>query len=62
MLGTRGCRLGIQYPEIYRMQARAIYQAAARLKQEGLNPMPQVEIPLVIDQKELTILREAIED
>ena len=62
MLGTRGCRLGIQYPEIYRMQARAIFQATARLKKEGFDPRPQVEIPLVIDQKELTILREAIED
>ena len=62
MLGTRGCRLGILYPEIYRMQAKAIFQAAARLKNEGLKPMPHVEIPLVIDQKELTILRSAIDD
>ena len=62
MLGTRGCRVGVQYPEIYRMQARAIFQAASRLKKEGFDPKPQVEIPLVIDPKELTILRGAIEE
>ncbi len=62
MLGTRGCRLGIRHPEIYRMQARAIFQAAARLKKEGFDPKPQVEIPLVIDQKELSILRQAIRE
>ncbi|MEL7623538.1 MAG: pyruvate, phosphate dikinase [Clostridiales bacterium] len=62
MLGTRGCRLGIRYPEIYRMQAKAIFQAAVRLKKEGFNPKPLVEIPLVIDQKELSILRQAIKE
>ena len=62
MLGTRGCRVGVQYPEIYRMQARAIFQAAARLKKEGFDPKPQVEIPLVIDPGELTLLRGAIEE
>jgi len=61
MLGTRGCRLGVLYPEIYQMQARAIFKATARLLKENLDPKPQVEIPLVIDRKELTILREAIE-
>ena len=62
MLGTRGCRLGVQYPEIYQMQARAIFQATARLMKEKFNPRPLVEIPLVIDNNELTILREAIEE
>ena len=62
MLGTRGCRLGVQYPEIYMMQARAIFLATARLIKEGFNPRPLVEIPLVIDKAELLILREAVEE
>ncbi|HHV65743.1 MAG TPA: pyruvate, phosphate dikinase [Peptococcaceae bacterium] len=57
MLGHRGCRLGITYPEIYAMQARAIFQAAARLIQEGYDVNPKVKIPLVIHAKELEILR-----
>lgn len=62
MLGHRGCRLGITYPEIYRMQARAIFQATARLTQEGYNLYPEVEIPLVIDASELSLLRTEIEN
>ncbi|MCL1849222.1 MAG: pyruvate, phosphate dikinase, partial [Clostridiales bacterium] len=62
MLGTRGCRLGVLYPEIYRMQAKAIFQATARLVKEGFDPKPQVEIPLVIDHAELTLLRQIIEE
>jgi len=62
MLGHRGCRLGISYPEIYRMQVRAIFQAAARLVKEGFNVIPEVEIPLVIDKNELTILRKDVEE
>ena len=46
MLGHRGCRLGIVYPEITAMQARAIFEAACALKKEGLNPHPEVMIPL----------------
>ncbi len=61
MLGHRGCRLGLTFPEIYAMQARAIFQAAARLVEEGLNPIPEVEIPLVIDVKELGYLRELVD-
>ena len=61
MLGHRGCRLGITYPEIYRMQARAIFQATAQLVKEGYNIFPEVEIPLVIDANELRILRQEIE-
>ncbi|KJS80360.1 MAG: pyruvate phosphate dikinase [Peptococcaceae bacterium BICA1-8] len=57
MLGHRGCRLGISHPEIYRMQARAIFQATARLVREGYNVYPEVEIPLVIDANELKVLR-----
>jgi pyruvate,orthophosphate dikinase len=62
MLGHRGCRLGVSYPEIYRMQARAIFQAAARLVKEGYKVWPEVEIPLVIDKNELALLRGEIEE
>ncbi len=44
MLGLRGCRLGITYPEIYAMQARAIFQAMAQLTKEGIKAIPEVEI------------------
>jgi pyruvate,orthophosphate dikinase len=47
MLGHRGCRLGIVYPEITAMQARAIFEAACQLKKEGLTVIPEVMIPLV---------------
>ncbi|OPX88099.1 MAG: Pyruvate, phosphate dikinase [Pelotomaculum sp. PtaB.Bin104] len=60
MLGHRGCRLGITYPEVYAMQARAVLQAAAQLIKEGYNPVPEIEIPLVIDVKELAFLRELV--
>ncbi len=60
MLGHRGCRLGITFPEVYAMQARAIFKAAAQLIKEGFNPVPEVEIPLVIDVKELACLRELV--
>ncbi|MDD4262323.1 MAG: PEP-utilizing enzyme, partial [Syntrophaceticus schinkii] len=58
MLGHRGCRLGITTPEIYAMQVRAIVQATAQLKEEGLNPNPEIMIPLVMSIQELKILRE----
>jgi len=61
MLGHRGCRLGITYPEIYAMQARAIFQASARLVKEGYRVYPYVKIPLVIHYKELEILRKQTE-
>ena len=47
MLGHRGCRLGLTYPEIYEVQARAIFEAAAMLVKEGLRVLPEVMIPLV---------------
>ncbi len=47
MLGHRGCRLGITYPEITEMQTRAILEAAIELKQEGLNVLPEIMVPLV---------------
>jgi len=61
MLGHRGCRLAITYPEIYEMQARAIFQAAARLTQQGKEVYPEVMIPLVGDPGELRLLRELVE-
>ena len=62
MLGHRGCRLGITYPEIYEMQARAIFEAAVAVQQEkGETVHPEVMIPLVAWKRELEILREMIE-
>lgn len=61
MLGHRGCRLGVSYPEIYKMQVRAIFQAAARLTAEGFTVIPEVEIPLVMGKDELTLLRKDVE-
>lgn len=62
MLGHRGCRLGVTFPEIYAMQARAIFQAVARLVKEGYEIHPEVMIPLVIHKKELAMLRKLTED
>ena len=61
MLGHRGCRLGITYPEIYKMQAEAIFRAAARLTKENILVHPEVEIPLAISDKELEIIKEIID-
>lgn len=58
MLGHRGCRLGITYPEIYEMQVYAIIEAACEVKKEGMDVLPEIMIPLVGDEKELSILRE----
>ncbi|MDJ0922285.1 MAG: pyruvate, phosphate dikinase [Henriciella sp.] len=62
MLGHRGCRLGITYPEIYEMQARAIFEAAVTVSKEtGSKPTPEVMIPLVATQKELDILKTVVD-
>ena len=53
MLGLRGCRLGILYPEITEMQARAIFEAASACKKQGIEVKPEVMIPLVGFEKEL---------
>ena len=58
MLGHRGCRLGITYPEIYAMQVRAIIEAACNLKKKGMKIVPEIMIPLVGTKKELQILRD----
>ncbi len=61
MLGHRGCRLGITYPEIYEMQARAIFEAAAELQsQENLTVEPEIMIPLVSIPGELEALKERV--
>jgi pyruvate,orthophosphate dikinase len=57
MLGLRGCRLGITHPELYKMQVRAIMEAASELKKEGLNPIVEIMIPLVCHVNELETLR-----
>jgi pyruvate,orthophosphate dikinase len=60
MLGHRGCRLGMTYPEIYRMQARAIFEAMVMLKAEGIEASTEIEIPLVIDLAEFAYLKQQI--
>jgi pyruvate, orthophosphate dikinase len=55
MLGFRGCRLGIKFPEISEMQARAIFQAAAAVLKEGIKVKPEIMIPLVGFKKELDL-------
>lgn len=57
MLGHRGCRLAITYPEIYQMQSRAIAEAAAQLTKEGHKLIPEIMIPLIATAKELEQLR-----
>ncbi|HEV2080041.1 MAG TPA: pyruvate, phosphate dikinase [Allosphingosinicella sp.] len=62
MLGHRGCRLGITYPEIYEMQARAIFEAAVAVaKSTGAAPIPEVMVPLVATKAELQIIRQLID-
>ena len=60
MLGHRGCRLGITYPEIYDMQVRAIMEAACELAAEGVHVIPEIMIPLVGLAKELTLTRSEV--
>ena len=62
MLGHRGCRLGISYPEITEMQARAIFEAACDLRKEGKHPFPEVMIPLVGSRQEFAVQRDIVED
>ncbi|MBV8206304.1 MAG: pyruvate, phosphate dikinase [Acidobacteria bacterium] len=66
MLGHRGCRLGITYPEITEMQARAIFEAAVKVKAEGVKVIPEIMIPLTSSLKEMAnqaaIVRRAAEE
>jgi pyruvate,orthophosphate dikinase len=60
MLGHRGCRLGIVYPEISEMQARAVFEAAAQVQKEGVKVKPEIMIPLVGFPKELQLQIEVV--
>ncbi|MCK5618088.1 MAG: pyruvate, phosphate dikinase [Candidatus Krumholzibacteria bacterium] len=60
MLGHRGCRLGISYPEIYEVQVRALFEAACIAKKDGVDVRPEVMVPLVGFKSELAPLREMI--
>jgi len=62
MLGHRGCRLGITFPEIYAMQVRAIVEAACEVAQSGVRVQPEIMVPLVAHVGELSRLRKLIED
>jgi len=63
MLGHRGCRLGITYPEIYEMQARAIFEAALDVaKASGEAPIPEVMIPLVATKRELDLMKTIVDE
>jgi pyruvate,orthophosphate dikinase len=62
MLGHRGCRLGVTYPEIYEMQARAIFEAALDVAQKsGDAPIPEVMIPLVATKRELELMKAIVD-
>ncbi|MAJ61358.1 MAG: pyruvate, phosphate dikinase [bacterium TMED88] len=61
MLGHRGCRVGITFPEIYRMQVRAITEAACVVASEGIKVKPEIMVPLVAHPMELSLLRSEIE-
>jgi len=60
MLGHRGCRLGIVFPEITEMQARAIFEAAARVQKKGIKVLPEIMIPLVSDVTELKLQADVV--
>ena len=60
MLGLRGCRLGLLYPEINEMQVRAILEAATELKKDGKDPHPEIMIPLVGDVRELRRVKDTL--
>ncbi|NLC63045.1 MAG: pyruvate, phosphate dikinase [Thermoanaerobacterales bacterium] len=62
MLGLRGCRLGLLYPEIYIMQVKAILKAACNLTKRGIKVIPEIEIPLVGHELELQTLRAIVEE
>jgi pyruvate, orthophosphate dikinase len=61
MLGHRGSRLGISYPEIYKAQTRAILEAACELRQQGVRAMPEIMLPLIGDRREFDLIKADIE-
>ena len=60
MLGHRGCRLAITYPEIARMQTRAITEATIRCRKKKIDARPEIMVPLIGTRQELALLREEI--
>ncbi|MBT3559158.1 MAG: pyruvate, phosphate dikinase [Rhodospirillales bacterium] len=62
MLGHRGCRLGLTYPEIYEMQARAIFEAAAEIAKRGDTAHPEIMIPLIISRPEFDVFKVMVDD
>ncbi|GAB5412977.1 MAG: pyruvate, phosphate dikinase [Congregibacter sp.] len=62
MLGFRGCRLSVVYPEITKMQVRAIIGAALEAKEQGLNPFPEIMIPLVINVREIRLVGDIVDE
>ena len=62
MLGHRGSRLGISFPEIYQAQARAIIEAACELRKQGVKAMPEIMLPLIGERREFDILAAQIRE
>ena len=61
MLGHRGCRLGISFPEIYEMQIRAIFEALVECKKRKIkSTMPEIMIPLVSTEAEIKVMKELV--
>jgi pyruvate,orthophosphate dikinase len=61
MLGFRGCRLGVVYPEISEMQARAIFEAALAVHAKGIKAIPEIEVPNIIHVKEFKLIKDLIQ-
>ena len=57
MLGHRGCRVAVTYPEIYEMQCKAIFEAACMLKKEGIEVVPEIMIPIVMSEQEIKFIK-----
>jgi len=62
MMGHRGVRIGITFPEITKMQARALFEAAAELLKEGKKPMPEIMVPVTCDVKELDLVKVDVDE
>ena len=60
MLGHRGCRLGISFPEIYEMQCRAIFEALVECKKKKKSILPEIMIPLVSTEAEIKIMKDLV--
>jgi pyruvate,orthophosphate dikinase len=56
MLGHRGCRIAVSYPEIYEMQVRAIFEAVYTLRKEGVHVEPEIMIPIIMNENELKLI------